>query len=173
MRPLYTWAPHHEGRARLGGGANVPPREHSIMWGSSLGGGRARSRPAWPRDAHVCAPPRVHTLGRARMRPSMCARGGAHTTQFFHFFSSKFLNINLVGPNSRTYTFYVIHCKKILQIVGHTHFEIPLDLFQFCVVLHFHLVLLLFKWMKLVLTVPIERNMIFTIFLILINLPLY
>jgi hypothetical protein len=30
---------------------------------------------------------------------------------FFHWFSSKFLNIHLADPNSRTYTFYVINCK--------------------------------------------------------------
>jgi hypothetical protein len=30
---------------------------------------------------------------------------------FFYWFSSKFLNIYLADPNSRTYTFYVINCK--------------------------------------------------------------
>jgi hypothetical protein len=30
---------------------------------------------------------------------------------FFHWFSSKFLNIFFVDPNYRTYTFYVINCK--------------------------------------------------------------
>jgi hypothetical protein len=32
--------------------------------------------------------------------------------------------------------------------MGHTHFEIPFDLLQFCVVLLFCLVFFLFKWIR-------------------------
>jgi hypothetical protein len=153
MRPLYTWAPIMRG-AHVLGGARTSPRGDVPSCGGQLSGG-ARTR-----GARTLAPRTASR--RARMRPTPGAHAGARTyappacapgvgriqPSFFHSFSSKFLNINLAGPNSRTYTFYVIHCKKILQIVGHTHFEIPFGLFQFCVVLHFHLVLFLFKWMN-------------------------
>jgi hypothetical protein len=35
---------------------------------------------------------------------------------FFHWFSFKFLNIYLTDPNSRTYTFYVINCKRFYKL---------------------------------------------------------
>jgi hypothetical protein len=35
---------------------------------------------------------------------------------FFHWFSTKFLNIYLADPNSRKYTFYVINCKRFYKL---------------------------------------------------------
>jgi hypothetical protein len=72
--PLIYLGAHHEGRACLGGGANVPPRGRSIMPPSSLGGGGG---------THACAP---HGHGTRTYAPPTCApRVGRIQVIFFTY----------------------------------------------------------------------------------------
>jgi hypothetical protein len=45
------------------------------------------------------------------------------------------VTMNRDDPSLKTYTMHVIHCKKWLQILWHAHYEVPLKLVQYCVVL--------------------------------------
>jgi hypothetical protein len=80
---------------------------------------------------------------------------------FFHWFSSKFLNIYLANPNSRTYTFYVIKCQKVKIILHSIQFAPILCCFAFSFGFIF---IQMYHIASNVLTVRIEKTWFFTIF---------
>jgi hypothetical protein len=85
------------------------------------------------------------------------------------------LNIYHANPNSRTYMFYVIKCKFFyilydIYILNSIQFAPVMCCFTFS----FRFIFIQMDWIASnVLTIPIEKSMIFYYFIILINLPLY